>query len=220
MSQFSRTIAAVALASAGPLCHAGALKWDQTQIEVVAKPEEAQVSADFPFHNAGSSPVTIVDISTSCPCTSASAQKSTYAPGESGQIHAVFEVKRQRGRIEKVITVTTDDAESRPTELILDVTVQQYVSVEPRLVYWRTGGDDSVQTLLCTAQTDKRITLVGVTCSPPDVVSTIDVLNTGQSYAVRLRSPPRAEHATVQIELKINIAGVGPRVVDAYAYYR
>jgi hypothetical protein len=116
--------------------------------------------------------------------------------------------------------VKTDDAVSTPTQLVLEVKILQYAAVEPRMIYWKMGGDDSEQRILCTAQTDHRINLTAVTCSLPDVVATIDTLEPGRSYAVRLRSSTHMVHATALIRLHVDIAGIGPLEIDTYAYYR
>jgi hypothetical protein len=202
-------------------CGAGTLQWDQTKIDLVAQPEQTELTADFGFRNAGTRPVTITGIDSSCPCTTATAApKTTYGPGEAGRVHAVFEVWKQTGLVRKMLTVTSDDGGPAPTQLILEVKILQYAFVEPRMIYWKMGGDSSEQRILCSAQTDHRITLTGVTCSLPDIVATIDALEPGRHYAVRLRSPTHSEHATALIQLNVDIAGVGPRVIDAYAYYR
>jgi hypothetical protein len=77
------------------LCPCQALaqvQWPQRSIEIRPKPDEAQVVAAFPFTNAGSEPVTITSLRTSCDCTTASLAKHTYAPGEGGSITATFTV--------------------------------------------------------------------------------------------------------------------------------
>lgn len=211
---------ALLLVSVRLICGAGALEWDQTRVSLVAQPEQPELTADFGFRNAGGGPVTITGIDSSCPCTTATSAKATYGPGEAGRIHAVFEVLNQTGLVRKKITITTDNAGAAPTELVLEVRIQQYASVEPRMVYWRMGGDTSEVRILCSAQSDHGITLSGVSCSLPDIVAVIDTLEPGRAYAVRLRSPPRVSHATAVISLRVDVAGVGPRVIDAYAYYR
>jgi len=201
-------------------CGAGGLQWDETQINLVAQPEQTELTADFGFRNASTRPVTIVGIDSSCPCTTATTPKATYNPGEAGQVHAVFEVWKQTGLVRKKLTVTTDDAGSVPTPLVLEVRILQYACVEPRMIYWKMGGDSSEQKILCSAQTDHRITLSGVTCSLPDIVATIDALEPGRNYAVILKSPAHLDHATALIRLSVDVAGIGPLVIDAYAYYR
>ena len=202
------------------VCQAGALRWEQSRVDLVAEPEQREVAADFGFQNTGAGRVGIVSVDTSCPCTVASPSKNSYGPGEVGHIHAVLTVGSRVGSILKTITVASDDSGSSPMVLTLGVKILQYASVEPRLIYWRMGGDESEQRIACTAQSGHSITLSGVTCSLPDIVATVETVKPGRDYVVRLRSPARTDHATALIELRIDVAGVGPRVVNAYAYFR
>jgi len=85
------------------------LHWVQRSAELRPKPDEAQVVATFPFTNAGSEPVTITSLRTSCDCTTASLAKHTYAPGEGGSITATFTVGGRTGPQTKTILVRTTD---------------------------------------------------------------------------------------------------------------
>jgi hypothetical protein len=215
-----KTVLALLLLPARLLCERGSLQWEQTQIHPEAQPEQTEVTADFAFRNVGPRPVTITGIDTSCPCTTATVARKTYAPGEAGRVHAVLEIWRRTGLVRKKITVRTADAAAPPPPLILEVKILQYASVEPRLIQWKMGVDNSEQTILCSAQTDRRITLSGVSCSLPDIVATAVAVEPGRVYAVKLRSRAQSLHATALIQLELDIAGVGPQVIDAYAYFR
>ena len=201
-------------------CLAGALRWDQTRIEAVALPEQTEVAVDYAFRNTRQTPLTIIRVETSCPCTVATPSKESFWPGETGTIHAVFSVGRRVGVIGKTITVFTDEKDSQPNVLTLTVTIQQFALVEPRLVNWTPGGDDSERRIICKAASSHDISVSGVTCSMQTIKVNVETVATGREYVIRLHSPAHLAHDTALLEIMIDVAGVGRRVVDAYANFR
>lgn len=199
---------------------ADTLQWDSTRTRLEVLPGQDSVATDFRFHNTGAYPVRITDIETSCPCTAATASRTLISPGETGVIHAVFEAGKLSGLVTKIVKVTTDQVGTAPTELLLDVNIQQYVSVEPRLINWRMGGDTSERTISCSARSAHRISLTAVTCSMPDIVIKVSTLEPGRRYFVRLIAGTRSSHDTAVIQLKVDVDGVGTQVINAYAYFK
>ena len=208
------------LVAINPALAADTLQWSSTRIHLELPPEQDSVATDFLFQNTGIRPLSVVGIVTSCPCTTATASKTTLIPGERGRIHAVFEAGRLTGTVTKIVTVTTDEPGATPAELTLEVHIQQYVSVEPMLINWTTGGDPSEKTISCTAQSPHRMSLTGVTCSLPDIAAKIETLETGRRYSVKFSSATHPNHDTALIQFKVEVDGVGKRVIDAYAYFR
>lgn len=66
---------------------------------------DTQVAHSFPFTINGNARITITDIKTSCGCTTAKLDKTTYAPGESGNITATFIIGDRTGEQTKHIRV-------------------------------------------------------------------------------------------------------------------
>jgi uncharacterized protein (DUF58 family) len=117
-----------------------ALEWEITRFVHEAPPGEQMVTAVFPFTNGGSQPITIRNMQSTCGCTVAELEKRVYAPGESGEIKAVFSYGGRMGRQMKQVRVTTSDR-SQPTVLEIDVTIPTMVEINPRILYWRIGQD-------------------------------------------------------------------------------
>ncbi|MEI8341714.1 MAG: DUF1573 domain-containing protein, partial [Verrucomicrobiota bacterium] len=93
------------------------LKWNRKFADLHASPEDNQVEVRFPFVNAGNYPVTVQKLKSSCGCTTASLSKASYAPGERGEVVALFEIGNRTGFNEKNVTVTTDDSSGPETVL-------------------------------------------------------------------------------------------------------
>ena len=101
------------------------IQWSHRSVELRPKPDEPQVVATFPVTNAGSEPVTITSLRTSCDCTTASLAKHTYAPGEGGSITATFTVGGRTGPQTKTILVQTTDKVESTVVLTLQVHVPE-----------------------------------------------------------------------------------------------
>src|SRR6266498_2332014 len=67
----------------------------------------------FEFTNVGEDKLIISNVTTSCGCTSAVlGEKKEYEPGESGKVKVTFNTQGRTGKIEKQITVTSNDAKN------------------------------------------------------------------------------------------------------------
>ena len=112
-----------------PVASSAQIQWPQRIIELRPKPDQAQVVATFPFTNAGSEPVTITSLRTSCDCTTASLAKHTYAPGEGGSITATFTVGGRTGPHTKTILVQTTDKLEGTVLLTMQVHLPEVLSL-------------------------------------------------------------------------------------------
>jgi hypothetical protein len=197
---------------------ADSLVWDRTRASLVVQPEQGQVSTEFAFRNAGPRDVALTRILTSCGCVAATADRTAYGPGQSGRIHAVFETGAQTGTKQKTITIATDEPGAQPAVLLLDIRILQYVRVDPLQFAWKPG-ENPQQSILCSSDSDREITLSRVTCSLSDITASSETLESGRRYVIHLRSPSRPNPATARIQLEFAVAGVGMRTIDVYAYF-
>lgn len=126
----------IALVFCAPL--AAQLEWKSKEVSQAAKVEATEAVAKYEFTNKGKEAVTIEAVSTSCGCTAATPDKTTYQPGESGQIEAKFSFGTRTGKQHKRITVRskTGDKPVRDT-LTLKVDIPVLAQVSPGFVFWR-----------------------------------------------------------------------------------
>ncbi|WP_236978497.1 DUF1573 domain-containing protein [Membranihabitans maritimus] len=78
----------------------------------------------FKFTNTGDEPLVISNVKPSCGCTTPSWPKEPIAPGESGEIEAIFDTSGKSGAQTKSITVTANTDPSSSI-LILEGTVNK-----------------------------------------------------------------------------------------------
>jgi len=100
-----------------------ALRWEHELIAVKAEPTQKVLRVDYRFQNVGDRPVTLVTLEASCRCVAPEIAKTTYAPGEKGDLVMAFTVGHQTGFQEKSVVVTTDEAQAVPVRLVLRVTL-------------------------------------------------------------------------------------------------
>jgi len=97
----------------------------------IAGPEE-KIRHTFQFTNTGAVPLKITRVSTDCGCTAALISATDIPPGGSGEIRAVFETKRYKGKQEKTITVYSNDPYEPEIKLVIRGIVKTEVAVDPQ----------------------------------------------------------------------------------------
>jgi hypothetical protein len=199
---------------------ASTLAWEKDKIstEVIAG-EQTEVKATFPFKNTGDHPVTITGARPSCGCTTAALDKKTYAPGESGQIAVVFHPAERTGMQEKTITVTTDEPNQPPTNLLFEINIKEYLTVEPRLVAWKVGDKPSEQMVVLSALPAYPITEVTAQSEPAGTSETrIEVVEQGLTYNLYVKPTSTTARENTTVTIKAKLANHTEKTTEAYVF--
>ena len=120
-------------------------------IDCVAEADVETANATASFTNTGKEVVTILDVKPSCGCTTATLEKNSYKPGESGQLRIALTLKGLAGVQRKTIEVFTDDSPDKPTVLTLQTTLPEFIVLSPQLLVWTVGESDKPKEALLTA---------------------------------------------------------------------
>lgn len=131
MNTFKFILATLILTA--PLSYAQ-LVFDETTVEHEAVDSETAFEAVFTFRNAGEETVEVMDPQSSCGCTVPRLEKRSYAPGEEGEIRAVFTYGSRKGPQSKSITVPTS---AGAHNLQLRVNIPIAFELDKRLLFWR-----------------------------------------------------------------------------------
>ncbi len=182
----------------------GGLTWSSTKIEGNATSGQESFAAVFAFKNTGDKPVRIISIQSSCGCTTATAEKMTYAPGETGELKAQVDLRGRSGHQEKIITVTTDDAPDTPVSLILSLNVPSVVDILPRLLVWSHGGKAEPKEVTITAGGMVEVRLSKVQCKNPLFIVEQITDSPGRRY--RLRITPRSTDSSMSAFIQLTFA--------------
>lgn len=122
------------------------LKWAGTTQDLTADPAKSEVAATFPFSNVGQSTIEIVELVTSCGCTTASLEKKTYAPGEKGRIDVVVHYNSETSQMQQSVAIATNEPGSARYSLNVNVAVPgkrrpvERIELDPRSVDWDRGS--------------------------------------------------------------------------------
>lgn len=115
------------------------LKFEQNVITADLPVKTASFEFSFKFKNEGETPITIVDIQTSCGCTVAMSDKRTYLPNENGEIKGVFSVGDRKGVQNKTIVLLTNDLGQSQIQLDLNLKIAQAVESSSNVLFWKMG---------------------------------------------------------------------------------
>ncbi len=205
MRFFARLVlACIALGSLAGTARA-TLTWSSTKVEAAAKGGQETFDTVFNFKNTGDKPVKIISVQTSCGCTTATLAKTTYAPGESGELKAEIDLRNRTGWQEKTITVTTDDAPASPVTLNLRVNIPQLVEIAPRLLVWSHDSKGEPKEVTISAGTDVAITIRDLVYSPQ---FTVEQITDAPGRRYRLRITPHSTQASFRDQILVQYEAV------------
>ncbi|NDV62302.1 DUF1573 domain-containing protein [Puniceicoccales bacterium CK1056] len=136
---------------------ASSLVFETTEVEIKAGLMDDQSTGLYRFTNAGDEPVVITNLKSSCGCTVPELAKREYAPGESGEIKAVFKFGSRHGVQRKRITVSTSEENY---SLLLTTTIPNWATITPQIVRWTIGNAPSPKEIRLRIESPENIELV------------------------------------------------------------
>jgi hypothetical protein len=128
------------------------------------------VSHTFRLKNAGTAPLTISAVRTSCGCTAARPTKNQVLPGEESDIAVSFDTHAEHGPATRTITVFTNDPSHQQLQLTMRGDVKVQVEPSPSLVIFdrvKRGTEQSQQVTLMDEMPDRTFRVIGVTNASP-----------------------------------------------------
>ena len=193
------------------------LKWESREQTFTPSPLDKQVVARYRFTNVGTSPVTIDDVRTSCGCTTAALKKWEYAPGESGEIEANFQLGGHTGHQEKWIFVTTSSAPKEPTLLRLIANIPVPVTIEPEFVVWRVGDQLEPKRIRISVADGFPAKIVSVQADNPAVKLELHEVRPGKEIEVTITPPSSDQSQSAVLSIRTDYPPENPETHYAYA---
>ncbi len=187
-------LAAACLAAALPA--GAALTWDTREQRFPLSAEQAEARTVFGFTNTGNRPIAITGVHAGCNCTTATATKSSYAPGERGEIVVDFRRGNREGEYRQGITVTTDDGASTTLQFVADI--EALVRFDTRYVFWTATEERIPKRMHLTFAAGRRAALTGVRSSDPQFrVAFAPVAGTEGAFVLTVTPPATATNFSV-----------------------
>lgn len=81
------------------------IKFEKVEHDFGTIKEGVQATVTFKFKNEGTAPLELTSVQASCGCTTPKWTKGTIAPGEWGEVTAIYNSKGRPGNFTKTITV-------------------------------------------------------------------------------------------------------------------
>lgn len=104
----------------------------------------------FKVKNAGTAPLEITRVRTSCGCTAAVTKEKTVAPGQTTEIEVTFNTRGRMGPNRKTITIQTNDPENANAKVEIKAMIERLLAFEPTIVRLNAshGEEKSVEAWL------------------------------------------------------------------------
>ncbi len=203
--------------------YAGALKFESETQRVNAASDARVVDSTFAFTNVSDKTVTIKNADAGCTCMGVKFEKKkkTYAPGESGILHARFEVGSFQGEVDKPIHIWMEgDAEEKPSYVVnLKVFVPVMIDVEPKSVRWDLG-DTETQIINVTMDYKKPIHVKKVAASNEAFATELVTLEKGKKYQIRVTPKAADKPGLTVIRIETDAEVKRQRVQQAFGVMR
>lgn len=98
-----------------------------TEYDLGTVTKGAEAVADLPVRNLGGAPLTVLAVSTSCGCTTATLSAETIAPGGDATLHVVYDSgahEEDIGRIERHVFISSNDPDEADVRIVLTVLIE------------------------------------------------------------------------------------------------
>jgi len=182
---------------------------DKTKIDLGVIYNGETKKARIMIKNVGSDSLKIVGVSTSCGCTTAKRPKDILRRGEQDAVEIEFNSTGFRGRIEKHVSIMTNDPTASSTEVtLLGDVIEELQPVGNASVIWLGAvpiGKEVTQTVTFKNVSGKVMTLMGYKSSSPDITVLFGQRTVLPADTIRLSfkiTPRKTDYVSEQVLLE------------------
>ncbi len=150
---------------------AEALHFPSRTCDIVPKDTDLSGEAVFPFVNVSAKPITITLVLPACPCTVPHLEKTTYLPGERGEIHVDLLFGSMAGVQNRKLEVQSDHPDGLSTIIEVVMHLPSGPTLDPPILHWRQGEAAGTKTVMIDLPADFHHRLLSVTSSHPAVTA-------------------------------------------------
>ena len=208
---------AMALAFLVTFSVAAQLQWDARESEHFMEPGQEQVQTTFSFRNVGDRTVTIERVSSTCGCTVTELDKRRYAPGESGEIEAVFAAGQLTGRQPSSIIVRTDEENAPAHILRMIVHVPEILRLSTNTLSWSLGGEDQAKSIQVRSGLDEPVHVKAVESSTDMIEAELEEVQPGTLYRITARPTDTSRPVFGVLRIVTDYPPDDPAVFSAHA---
>jgi hypothetical protein len=174
------------------------IQFDKTVYDFGRTSMVQQLTGKFTYQNVGNAVLQLRNPTTSCGCTVASVEPETLKPGEKGELVFTLTVGPSvRGRVEKSITVPSNDPTTPSVELAVQVDMTSVFDFSPRQISlgdMRQGAITNVAVLV--KRTDgKKLVISRADAAVNFIRTRIEPLEESSNTSARIWIEAKAEGA-------------------------
>lgn len=159
--------------------------------------EGTKVDHVFTLTNEGDTPLTILQVTSSCGCTAATVSSKTIQPKGTGEIKSTFNSSNFSGNIHKTISVQTNDPKTPTVTLTMKGTVTTTIQLNPKQLNFGQVKPNTPTTLPLTITNmgQKTLKITGVKTPMPQVALKTEksVLKAGEQTKILVTVTARPE---------------------------
>jgi hypothetical protein len=213
-----KSIARGALLSIGLLVFSAVanaqLFWDTRRVELQPSATDPIAVAEFSFANVGEQTVNILEVKSSCDCTTIDLPKKAYGRRERGLITAIFTIGDRVGSQLKRITLRTDSPDEPLVELTLHALIPEMLKVEPPLVRWDQNEAPTPRTLELSTTTAQEIQVPSVETTDDRLSAKLTVLESGKKYRITVTPLETTHRLRALLRVKTDYPAQQPKVYE------
>ena len=179
------------------------------------------VKHEFVFTNSGNATLEILDVKTSCGCTTAGSWDKKVEPGKTGIIPLQFNSTGFGGGVSKTATITCNDPVRTNVFLQLNGTVWKPIDVSPQMAMFTVAGDaptNETKVLRVVNNLDEAITLSDVHCNNSAFKAEVKEVKPGKEFELLVSIAPPFTSPTVFSTITMKTSSTNAPTVSVSAY--
>lgn len=193
------------------------LVFDATELKETADVTSETHEVRFSFRVEGTEPITIENVTTSCSCISAGADKKVYQPGETGEVKAVFKLGAFEGEQLKTLQVHSSDSMARSRQLQVRINIPKVYELTPEMTTWTVGEEPEAKTVTVKVLGDQAIEITEALSSREAVKAELREITKGREYQVVLK--PDSTEKPMLGAVKLSTSSSVPRLQSKTLYF-
>jgi hypothetical protein len=186
------------------------LQWDTQSLDRAPGIADTKAEAVFGFVNAGKGSITIDAVEPSSGCSVVPLAKTSYAPGERGQLLATFHIGAPKGKQSAVIRVTSEGGK-KTDNLSLNVLIPEIATVLPPLLSWEANAKADFKTVDVLAAPGRTLQILKATANPSNLKTRIETVKEGAHYRVAVAPEDTSKGLFSRLDIVVLADGVEKR---------
>lgn len=177
-------------------------------VEIDVKPDEDQVTGEFPFEIKGDAE-TIISYDALCTCLAARVEplmpdrsaKLHWKVGDKGIIKTTFDTSKFLGTVEKAIELKLKGRD--PIILTVKVNIPQVIQMEPNTLRWEKGGEADEKVIKIKVNHTKPIKIISHSSNKDEIYPyELKTIKEGWQYEIRVKPKNTTESGMGMISLR------------------